>query len=164
MLYPASLRDTLLRAAAKGLFRPVWTETIWDEVLRDLVTKPRNSMPPDAAAYLRTQIRRHFPDAEVAGYEILIPSMTNDEEDRHVLAAAVHVQAEQIVTFNLEDFPAAATAPYGIVTLGPDAFLIALLSEASDIHGTNHPRTGRSPAAATHDDCTPPRNACRACA
>lgn len=126
VLYPASLRDTLLRAAARGLFRPAWTAAIWDEVLVNLRTKPRNPMPRKAAAHLRAEVRKHFPDAAVTGYESLIPSMTNDEKDRHVLAAAVHVQADQIVTFNLKHFPERALVPYGITAQGPDAFLMTM--------------------------------------
>jgi len=126
VLFPASLRDTLLRTAAEGLFRPAWTATIWDEVLDNLTTKPRNPMPPAAAAHLRAEVLRHFPDAAVMGYEDLIPSLTNDEKDRHVLAAAVHAQARQIVTCNLKHFPERALAPYGITALEPDEFLMAI--------------------------------------
>ncbi len=32
-LYGMPLRDTLLRAAEKGLYRPTWSYEIWDEVL-----------------------------------------------------------------------------------------------------------------------------------
>lgn len=45
------------------------------------------------------QVRFHFPEAIVQGFEHLEPLMTNDEGDRHVLAAAVWGQAEVIVTF-----------------------------------------------------------------
>ena len=62
----------------------------------------------------------------MAGYEGLIPSLTNDEKDRHVLAAAVHVQARRIITFNLKHFPERALAPYGITAQGPDEFLLAI--------------------------------------
>jgi predicted nucleic acid-binding protein len=39
--------------------------------------------------------------------------MTNDPGDRHVLAVAVHSGARIIVTFNLNDFPPIALAPFG---------------------------------------------------
>lgn len=48
---------------------------------------------------------RSFPDATVAGYELLVDGMTNDPKDRHVLAAAVRANAEVVVTFNIRDFP-----------------------------------------------------------
>lgn len=37
VLFPAALRDRLLRAARRGLFRPLWTEEILEEVRRNLV-------------------------------------------------------------------------------------------------------------------------------
>ena len=57
------------------------------------------------------------------GYEDLIPSMTNHEKDRHVLAAAVRSGAETIVTYNLKDFPGSALGPYSITAQGPSTFL-----------------------------------------
>jgi hypothetical protein len=55
-----------------------------------------------------------FPDAMVTGYEALVPAMTNDPKDRHVLAAAVRADAAVIVTANLKDFPASALDPYDL--------------------------------------------------
>ena len=37
VLYPFTLRDTLLRAAAAGLFQAYWSEKILDEATRNLV-------------------------------------------------------------------------------------------------------------------------------
>jgi hypothetical protein len=41
------------------------------------------------AATLLTKMRFHFPEADVFGYEELIPAMGNHPKDRHVLAAVV---------------------------------------------------------------------------
>ena len=41
VLFPALLRDTLLRAAEAGLYMPRWTTTILDEVSRNLVASGR---------------------------------------------------------------------------------------------------------------------------
>lgn len=38
VLIPAAPRDTLLRAAELGLFQPVWSDQILDEVQRNLVS------------------------------------------------------------------------------------------------------------------------------
>ena len=65
-----------------------------------------------------------FEDAEVTGYEPLIASMTNNRNDRHVLAAAVRCSAHAIVTANLKHFPAEAVQPYGIEVISGDDFLI----------------------------------------
>jgi len=73
-------------------------------------------------------MRRAFPAAEVAATAVarLLPVMTNDPKDRHVLAAAVASAADGIVTFNLRDFAADACDLYDIQVLHPDRFLTAL--------------------------------------
>jgi hypothetical protein len=50
-----------------------------------------------------------------------------DPDDRHVLAAAIHCGAQEIVTFNLRDFPEAALGAYGIRAIHPDEFVEHLL-------------------------------------
>jgi hypothetical protein len=54
-----------------------------------------------------------FHDARVTGYQHLEDSLTCDEKDRHVLAAAIHCGATDLVTFNLKDFPPDSTASTG---------------------------------------------------
>lgn len=53
-------------------------------------------------------------------------AMTNDPEDRHVLATASDAQA--IVTLNLRHFPITACEPLAIEPLHPDSFLLDLYS------------------------------------
>lgn len=70
------------------------------------------------------------PKSLVTGYENHISTLTlPDENDRHVLAAAIEAQASIIVTFNLKDFPLQFLSPYGIHALAPDAFLETLMSQ-----------------------------------
>lgn len=52
--------------------------------------------------------------------------MTNHWKDRHVLAAAVHAEADLLVTTNLKDFPPLVPET-GTVVLHPDTFLLDLL-------------------------------------
>lgn len=52
VLYPAPLRDLLMRLAATGLFRARWTDRIHDEWMRNVLKKDQtltllNLMPPD---------------------------------------------------------------------------------------------------------------------
>jgi excisionase family DNA binding protein len=54
------------------------------------------------------------------------PTMPITEHDRHVLALAVHGDADSIVTFNLRDFPASACEPYGVEAVDPDSFAVAV--------------------------------------
>jgi hypothetical protein len=44
---------------------------------------------PEDAQDLIEQMDRFFAEANVRGFEVLIPAMTNDKKDRHVIAAAV---------------------------------------------------------------------------
>jgi predicted nucleic acid-binding protein len=102
VLFPFSLRDTLLRAAAAGFYQVRWSSQILDEMTRNLVSK--GAMPEDKATRLRAIMTREFPEAEVTGYEHLIAAMKNHEKDRHVVAAAMKAGAQVITTSNLRDF------------------------------------------------------------
>lgn len=95
-------------------------------MLRELggVLAREASLPEDAIRYRIEQMRAAFPDAEVTGYETLIEGMTNNEKDRHVLAAAVRGNVEVLVTFNLRDFPESALKPFDIEAVHPDEFLL----------------------------------------
>ena len=122
VLIPMPLADTLLRlAGGPRLFLPKWTDQIMAEVSRNL--QENFGVTAEQAAYRESEIRRHFGEAWVEGHEDLIPSMTNHEKDRHVLAAAVRSGAETIVTYNLKDFPRSALASYSITAQGPSTFL-----------------------------------------
>jgi hypothetical protein len=66
-----------------------------------------------------------FPDANAEGWEKIEPAMRNDPKDRHVVAAAVAVEATVIVTSNIRDF---GNLPDGIVALTPDEFLTEIFA------------------------------------
>lgn len=121
VLYPAHLRDTLLRLAVLGLYRAQWSDDILNELDRNLVGA---GISPASVAHLLEQMRAAFLDASVRGYEALIPSMACDDKDRHVLAAAVRADAAAIVTFNVRDFPPESTDPFQVEVIDPDTFLL----------------------------------------
>src|SRR5262245_11370468 len=121
VLYPFSLRDTLLRAAAAALYQLYWTDEILDEVCRNLIEDRRTST--EQATKLRGAMTRAFPESMVVDYARLIPAMPNDAKDRHVTAAAVRCGAQVIVTANLRDF---TPVPDGIDVRSPDEFLCDL--------------------------------------
>lgn len=127
VLYPASIRDLLVRLARTGLFRARWTERILDECFRNIV-----AARPELAGKLdrtRRLMADAIPDALVTGYEGLVGTVElPDEDDRHVLAAAVRSGAQVIVTSNLKDFPPGALARFEIEAQHPDAFVLHLLS------------------------------------
>lgn len=127
-LYPYSLRDTLLRLAEAEFYDIYWSEEILAETERCLVEVYGASEA--AAARHVTVMQDAFDGALVPTEQIdrLIPAMTNEEGDRHVLAAAQAIGAEQIVTFNLKHFGEQHTAPLGIEAIHPDEFLLNQLS------------------------------------
>jgi predicted nucleic acid-binding protein len=128
VLFPMYLRDILLRLAAAEVYQPLWSADILAELQHVLVRE--QVMPPENAERIIALMRDHFPEAEVTGYESLVPSMPCDPGDRHVLAAAVASGAGAVVTVNLADFPAKAAAEYGLDILSPDDFLLDVLDLA----------------------------------
>lgn len=125
VLIPMPLADTLLRMAeAPRLYLPKWSQTIMGEVTKNLIAKW--GMAPEKALRREDELRRHFPEAWVHGFEPLIDVVTNDPKDRHVLAAAVSSHSELIVTYNRKHFPADSLEPWAINVEAPSTFLRGL--------------------------------------
>ena len=123
VLYPASVRDLLLRLALTALFHARWTDRIHDEWIRG-VLKQRGDLTNPQLERTRSLMNQAVPDCLVTSYESLIDGLTlPDPEDRHVLAAAIRCQAGVIVTYNLKHFPEEALVPYGIEAQHPDEFV-----------------------------------------
>ena len=130
VLYPNTLRDLLIRIAQLphlsfpgGAVQAKWTEQILDEMLRAL-QKNRPDISDEKASRLRALMNAAVRDCMVTGYEPLIPSLElPDPDDRHVLAAAIKVNAQVIVTRNLKHFPKAKLAPWGTKAKSPDDFV-----------------------------------------
>ena len=92
VLVQAPLRDTLLRLAeGPQLYRTLWSAEIMAEVRRTL--GGIFGIAPNRIAHFESKLHEHSPEAWIEGFEPLIPSMTNDVKDRHVLAAAAHAKA-----------------------------------------------------------------------
>ncbi len=126
VLYPAPLRDLLLRLALNGLFRARWTERIHQEWMRNLIIK-RPDLTLKQLERTRELMNQAVPDALVMDYELLIPELElPDNDDRHVLAAAIRCQAGIIVTFNLDDFPARALSRHSVEVWHPNKFVSKL--------------------------------------
>jgi hypothetical protein len=127
VIYPAFLRDILLRLAASGLYLPHWTARIHDEWMRNII-RDRPDLSPTAFARTRTSMDAHFPSALVTGYEQLETCFEDvDAGDRHVAAAALMAGATRIITLNLKHFPGHALAVHGIVPMHPDEFVVRLV-------------------------------------
>ena len=65
VLFPLTLRDTMLRAAAADFYQLRWSKEILDEMERNLVST--GTVPADKAARLRATMERFFPEAMVNG-------------------------------------------------------------------------------------------------
>jgi predicted nucleic acid-binding protein len=123
-----SLCDTLLRLAEPPrLFEPKWSEEIVRETTRTMELKL--GWPHALIAYFENELRANFGEAWIVGYESLIPRMTNDQKDRHVVAAAVHGEASIIVTLNVRHFRPEHLATWGVRALNPQSFLIEIFRQ-----------------------------------
>jgi predicted nucleic acid-binding protein len=130
VLYPAPLRDLLIHLARTGLFRARWTERIHEEWTRN-VRKNRADIDPAKLQRTCELINQAIPDCLITGYEDLEATLKlPDEDDRHILAAAISGRADVIVTFNLKDFPADVLKPKSIEAQHPDDFIRHLI----DLH------------------------------
>ena len=120
VLYPQILRDVLLRAAAAGLFRPVWTEEILAELQRNLPTAP------EKAARTIALMKNAFPEAIAPSHKGAAGEPAVHPKDLHVLEAAIASEARAIVTHNTKDFPAETVSGYGVDIWTPDTLLTRL--------------------------------------
>jgi len=131
VLYPAQLRDLLMRLAAGGLVRAHWTDRIQEEWMRS-VAGDYEDITREDLEYTRSQMERALPDARVTGYDHLIGDLSlPDPDDNHVLAAALQAGAEYIVTFNLKDFPEGELGSHGVEAVHPDALATGLIGRAT---------------------------------
>lgn len=129
VLHPAFLRGSLLWFADERLFRPVWSETIFDEWERSLARRFGDDAGKLGAQ--RAIMDRAFPGAMTAVPQTLIDGLRGpDADDRHVIGAAIVSKADAIVTTNLKDFPPDLCEPMKIEVIHPDEFLVAVI----DLH------------------------------
>lgn len=133
VLVPVTLADTLLRLAEADLYRPLWSELILDEMV-SAIEEIHPELADGLARKRAETMDRAFDDACVRGWERLVHGITlPDQDDRHVVAAALRGQADLIVTANLGDFPADSLAPLGLEAQGPDEFLLNQLDLDPDV-------------------------------
>ncbi len=154
VLYPAPLRDLLMRLALTDLYRARWTDMIHDEWMHNVLTN-RPDLKAEDLERTRSLMNAHVRDSLITGFEHLIPAVElPDAGDRHVVAAAIHGGASLIVTFNLRHFPAERLRPYNLAAQHPDDFIFDLL----DLHAAqvceaaaNHRRSLKNPPKTTNE-------------
>ena len=131
VLFPTVQRELLIGAAQAGFFRPVWTARILEEWARAV-----RKLGPGAEEVARGEIAllsAAFPAAEVpeaphVEQRLYLP----DENDLHVLAAAIACGADAIVTVNAADFPRGTLAAEGLDRRDPDGLLWDFASRAPE--------------------------------
>jgi predicted nucleic acid-binding protein len=148
-LYPAPLRDFLLQLANVELYKPKWTEEIQQEWVRNLLLK-RTDLKRANLEKTCEAMDSAFPEANIANYAELINSLSlPDNNDRHVLAAAISVRADLIVTFNLKDFPIDYLKSFRIKAQSPDDFIMGLINRDKpgvELAFNNQVRSLKNPA------------------
>jgi predicted nucleic acid-binding protein len=127
VLWPDLQRDFLLSLAIEGMYRPVWSSVVLEELEYEQRAKliERGQEADEAAKraqHLVEQIRQHFDDAEVGGWEGLEGTYgLPDPDDEHLVAAAVVANAGAIITLNVRDLPP-DRLPRGLQVLSPKEF------------------------------------------
>jgi hypothetical protein len=125
VLLPPTLCDLFLKLAeSPRLYLPRWSEEILDEVRRNHIEK--FGFTEELADYWRHEVTRSFLEAMVSGYESFIDQCSNNDKDRHVLAAAIRCEADSVVAFNLRHFPKESLDPWGMNVSGASQFLTAM--------------------------------------
>jgi predicted nucleic acid-binding protein len=128
-LYPAALRDVLMRLALHGLISARWTDAIHNEWI-EAVLRDRPDLTRERLQRTRELMDLHAEGSLVTGYE---PRMAGlelpDGDDRHVLAAAIEADADMILTWNLRDFPEVVLSSHGLHAVTPDDLLAGLIDD-----------------------------------
>jgi predicted nucleic acid-binding protein len=125
VLVPAALNDLLLRLAEEpAMYRPLWSEQILTEMTIALRNKLHRTAT--AAEWRKNQMCEAFPEAMINVPTELLRAVDcmPDEDDRHVLAAAIMARAHTIVTQNTKHFPKECLDKFGVLCQTADDFLI----------------------------------------
>jgi len=134
VIYPTVMREMLLGVARTGAYTPLWSPRILEEW-----ALAARKLGPQGEAIARGEIamiEAAFPKASVAPHGGLEARLwLPDANDIHVLAAAVHGNAEGIITMNAKDFPRGILAEEGLSRNDPDAFLLGHFHAAPEAVG-----------------------------
>lgn len=132
VLYSRVLRDFLLYSADAELITVLWSRKILEEMTRHLMANV-SGFTEESATRLIDAMNIAFPFAVVEPgpkeYESLASVELPDEDDRHVIAAALVGEATILCTANLKHFPGDVHAGFGIEVIAPDALLTRLMRD-----------------------------------
>lgn len=120
-------RDLLFWLAFNVMYVPKWSKHIFDE-WKDVMR--RKGISQAEASKRANRANLAFPNATVTNYSDLIKNLNlPDPKDLHVLAAAIKVKAEIIVTNNVKDFPDSYMKSFGIEIKTADNFLSYMIDQ-----------------------------------
>lgn len=131
VLYPTVMREMLLGAAGAGLYEPLWSARILEEWARaaERLGAGDGAVARGEIALLKMRWPRALIQLRAGDMARLwLP----DENDIHVLAAAIAGSADLIVTENRADFPGNILAEEGLARQGTDLFLLSLYRQAPE--------------------------------
>lgn len=130
VLYSRVFRDYFMYSAIEGLINLKWSPEILDEVSRHHLRKLRNATP-QSVQRLGDLMNTALPHAQVqptsADYAKFANIAMPDEDDRHVLAAAIAAHADVLCTSNVKDFPDRVMNHVGIRRSKPGEILHGLI-------------------------------------
>lgn len=161
MLWPSRQRNFFLSLAIEGLYRPVWSSVVLEELRYEEEAKLTKLLDGDAAtaaeraSHLINRMESQFGDALAHGWERLDGTFgLPDRDDEHVVASAVVSGAGAIVTRNERGFPAHLML-WGVEVIVPTRFALTMVEldprrGAEAVHSMAR-RTGRrGPAQTPH--------------
>ena len=119
-------RNLVLTLAEAEFFRVRWSRPIMDETKRAI--ERMLAAKPDAAkraAQACDAMERAFEDAMVDGFDRFLPvcAVLPDQNDIHVLAAAIKTRADVLVTDNLKHFPENVLETFNMEVRSADEFI-----------------------------------------
>lgn len=127
VMFPVVVRDYLIWLSVYDLYSPMWSSKLIDEFTAIFEKKGLDV----SQSKIQRQVdlmNRACPDALTLKYENLIDSVElPDENDRHVVAAAIKSNANVIVTYNLKDFPEDYLNSIGLNVVDPDSFIADMI-------------------------------------
>ena len=128
VLYPTVMREMLLGTAEIAGLTPFWSERILEEWAR-----AARKLGPTGETQARGEIallRSQWPNAEITWPPSLEARLwLPDENDCHILAAAIASSADLIVTLNRKDFPRAILRKEGVDRIDPDVLLMQFIEK-----------------------------------
>jgi predicted nucleic acid-binding protein len=127
VLFQVVIRDFLIWLSIYELYTPKWSRMLLEEFSSIFRTK-RSDITAEQISKQIELMERACPTALVENYEALISIIDlPDENDRHVLAAAIKCNANVIVTHNLKDFPSTYLDSFGLSAVVPDTFIADMI-------------------------------------